>query len=93
MKLARGDYSEALSSISSHNSGDAHHFSESAWLNLLKEKRFPRDTVIELIHKVSMVLTRNESPNPVFKNLLLSCKEFCRTRISLADHRLEETVY
>ncbi|XP_038894405.1 pentatricopeptide repeat-containing protein At1g30610, chloroplastic isoform X2 [Benincasa hispida] len=92
MKLARGDYSEALSCISNHDSSDVHHFSESGWLNLLKEKRFPKDTVIQLINKVSMLLTRNDLPNPVFKNLLLSCKEFCRTRISVADHRLEETV-
>lgn len=92
MKLARGDYSDALSCISNHNSSDAHHFSEPAWLNLLKEKRFPKDTVIQLIYKVSMLLTRNDSPNPVFENLLLSCKEFCRTRNSVADHRLEETV-
>lgn len=92
MKLARGDYSEALSCISNHDSSDVHHFSASAWLNLLKEKRFPKDTVIELIDKVSMLLTRNDSPNPVFQNLLLGCKEFCRTRIIVADHRLEEIV-
>lgn len=90
--LARGDYSEALSCISKHHSSDEHHFSKSAWLNLLKEKRFPKDSVIELIHKVSMLLARNDSPNPVLQNLLLSGKEFCRSRISVADPRLEEVV-
>ncbi|XP_023000737.1 pentatricopeptide repeat-containing protein At1g30610, chloroplastic [Cucurbita maxima] len=90
--LARGDYSEALSCISKHHSSDEHHFSKSAWLNLLKEKRFPKDSVIQLIHKVSMLLARNDSPNPVLQNLLLSGKEFCRSRISVADPRLEEVV-
>lgn len=92
MKLARGDYSEALSCISNPDGSDMHNFCESAWLNLLKEKRFPQDTVIQLINTVSMLLKRNESANPVFQNLLLSCKEFCRTRITVADRRLEEVV-
>lgn len=62
MKLTRlGVTTRKISCISDHHyiSKAMHHFSESAWLNLLKEKAFPKDTIILLIHKVNMFLTEN----------------------------------
>lgn len=87
MKLENDDYTSALSCITSHPMNELQAFSTIAWLNLFEENahRFRNDALFRLMHEVSILINRSESPNPVVQNLMSACKEFCRTHMTLAE--------
>ncbi|KAH7545584.1 hypothetical protein FEM48_Zijuj01G0109000 [Ziziphus jujuba var. spinosa] len=93
LKLEKGDVVAAISCISYHNLGNLQEFSQKAWLKLLKEdsKRFSKDSLIRLIHEISILISGRDCPNPVLDNVLASCKEVCRTGVIVADIKPTET--
>ncbi|KAF3450202.1 hypothetical protein FNV43_RR06282 [Rhamnella rubrinervis] len=93
MKLEKGDHVAAISCIANHNLGKLQEFSKMAWLKLLKEnsKRFSRDTLVQVVHEISLRSSGIDLPNPVFDNLVSSCKEHLRTFVSVADTKPAET--
>ncbi|XVF24234.1 hypothetical protein REPUB_Repub13aG0110100 [Reevesia pubescens] len=95
MKLEKNDCVSALSCITNHGLSELQAFSKSAWLNLFKDNasRFQQETIVGLVDEVEKILGRNDSPNPVFLNLLTSSKQFLRTCYLIsADSNLTETV-
>lgn len=92
-KLEKGDHVAAISCISYHNLGNLQEFSQKAWLKLLKEdtNRFSKDSLIRLIHEISILISGRDCPNPVLENLLASCKQLCRTGVTVADIKRTET--
>ncbi|GMY38207.1 pentatricopeptide repeat-containing protein At1g30610, chloroplastic-like isoform X2 [Fagus crenata] len=94
MKLENGDYTAALTCITSHSMNELQAFSETAWLNLLEENahRFLKDALCRLIHEVSILTNRSDLSNLAVQNLISACKEFCRTHTTLAQIKEIEIV-
>lgn len=94
MKLENDDYTSAVSCITSHPIKELQALSKMGWLNLLQENahRFHRDAAFRLIHEVSIVVNKHESPNLVLQNLRSACQEFCRTYITLAEIKQIEAI-
>ncbi|XP_058197024.1 pentatricopeptide repeat-containing protein At1g30610, chloroplastic isoform X2 [Rhododendron vialii] len=82
VKLEQGDHASALSSISSHHSSELQVFSRNSWLHCFKENthRFQKDSLVRLVHEGSIMMSRSDSRNQIFENLVNSCREF------LEDH-------
>ncbi|KAJ7969224.1 putative Pentatricopeptide repeat-containing protein [Quillaja saponaria] len=93
VKLEKDDCVAALACISSNLLKELQGFSKMSWLNLFKEnaRRFKKDTLIQLIHEVRTFISRNDLWDPVLRNLVESCKEFCETDLSTADPELIQT--
>uniref|UniRef100_A0A5B6Z6E5 Pentatricopeptide repeat-containing protein n=1 Tax=Davidia involucrata TaxID=16924 RepID=A0A5B6Z6E5_DAVIN len=91
MKLEQDDHAAALSCIASHCSSESLVFSHKAWLNFFKENahRFRKGTLVSLIHEGSILISRNDSQNPIFQNLITACREFLRTHIT--DAGIDQT--
>uniref|UniRef100_A0A7N2M3E3 Uncharacterized protein n=1 Tax=Quercus lobata TaxID=97700 RepID=A0A7N2M3E3_QUELO len=72
MKLENDDYVAALACITSHSIPELQAFSNSAWLNLLKENahRFSKDAPFRLIQEVSIHTNRTELSNLAVQNLI-----------------------
>ncbi len=94
MKLENGDYTAALTCITSHSMNELQAFSETAWLNFLEENahRFLKDALFRLIHEVSILTNRSDLSNLAVQNLISACKEFCRTHTTLAQIKEIEIV-
>ncbi|KAK9267996.1 hypothetical protein L1049_010434 [Liquidambar formosana] len=93
INLEKDDYAAAISCITSHPTSELQALTKVAWLNLFKENahRFHKDTLDGLIHEVSILTVRGDLLNPVFQNLIASCKEFLRTHMTVAESNLRET--
>ncbi|KAK9265926.1 hypothetical protein L1049_021443 [Liquidambar formosana] len=93
INLDKDDYAAAISCITSHPTSELQALTKVAWLNLFKENahRFHKDTLVGLIHEVSILTARVDLLNPVFQNLIASCKEFLRTHMTVAESNLRET--
>ncbi|KAL6981476.1 hypothetical protein U1Q18_023104 [Sarracenia purpurea var. burkii] len=87
MKLEQGDHSAALSSISSHHFSELHKFSRGSWLSFFEENahRFQKDSLVRLLHEVSVLVSRSDSQNLIFHNLVASCREFLKTKMPLSE--------
>lgn len=85
LNLEKNDYGAAISCITSYPTSELEALTQGAWLNLFKEnaQRFEKDTLVGLINEVSILIDRSDSPNPVFQNLITSCKEFFRIRTEI----------
>ncbi|KAK4581096.1 hypothetical protein RGQ29_024670 [Quercus rubra] len=77
-----------------HSIPELQAFSNSAWLNLLKENahRFSKDAPFRLIQEVSIHTNRPELSNLAVQNLISAYKEFCRIHMTLAEIKEIESV-
>ncbi|XP_050367964.1 pentatricopeptide repeat-containing protein At1g30610, chloroplastic [Argentina anserina] len=98
-KLEEGNYSVAISCIAKTNPNDLHTFSKTAWLNLFKEnaERFQKDTLVQLVHEISILTANSDAVNPVFENLMMCCREFDRdldrTSVKTGNFKSNGSVY
>lgn len=74
VKLENDNLVEAVSSVACHPSTNQQSFSKDAWLKLFKENAhcFKKEVLEHLISDLS----KSETPNLIFQNLLDSCLEF-----------------
>nr|DAD37280.1 TPA_asm: hypothetical protein HUJ06_007921 [Nelumbo nucifera] len=86
LKLQENDCAAAISIIG-HKTSELHAFSEKTWFNLFKmnSHRIEKHTLIKLIHELSFLVAGNHHPNPTFKNIISSCREFIRTHLTPHD--------
>ncbi|KAJ4975361.1 hypothetical protein NE237_000467 [Protea cynaroides] len=84
MKLEEGNYAAAITCITSHQTSDVHAFSKKTWLNLFRANahRFQEDTVVTLMHELSILIAGNEYPQPTLQKLIISCREFVKDHVT-----------
>lgn len=94
MKLEKDDYSAAIFCITSIPKSKLLAFSKMAWLKLFKEnaQRFQKDTLVGLIQEIGVFLGRSDLPDPIFQNLITSCREFLSIHMKFAEIDLKESV-
>lgn len=80
LKLENDNLVEAVSTVACHPSTHQQSFSKEAWLKLFKENAhcFRKEVLQHLICEVTNSLSKSETPNLIFQNLLDSCMEFVR---------------
>lgn len=85
MKLEQGDIAGALSYISSHHPSNLQGFSRNAWLNFFDENahRLQKEGLLRLVNEVSLLTSKSDTQHLILKNLLLACREFLSTRMSV----------
>ncbi|XP_043690263.1 pentatricopeptide repeat-containing protein At1g30610, chloroplastic-like [Telopea speciosissima] len=84
MKLEEGNYAAAITCIISHQTSEVHAFSKKTWLNLFRANahRFQEDTVITLMHELSILVAGSEHPHPTLQSLIISCREFVKDHVT-----------
>ncbi|XP_042520447.1 pentatricopeptide repeat-containing protein At1g30610, chloroplastic-like [Macadamia integrifolia] len=84
MKLEEGNYAAAITCITSHQTSEVHAFSKKTWLNLFRANahRFQEDTVVKLMHELSILVAGCEHPHPTLQNLIISCREFVKDHVT-----------
>lgn len=94
MMLEKDDYESALVCTTAYPMVELHAFSKIAWLSLFNENahRFRKDTLIQLMHEVSMLVARSNLAHPVLQNLLTSCNDFLKTHFKVSQTNLTEIV-
>lgn len=89
MKLEQDDYVAAVSSITGHHMKELPMplFSKVAWLNLLTKNagRFRTNSLVRLMHEVTLLVARTDMPNPVLQNLVASCQEFLKNNVTVSE--------
>jgi len=78
LKMEKDDLEAAVSSIACHPSSNQQSFSKETWLTLLENNAhcFKKESVEQLIREINISLSKIESPNLIYQNLLESCLEF-----------------
>lgn len=86
MKLEQGDYSTALSYISTHHSNNLQAFSCNAWLKHFDENahRLQKDNLPMLLNEIRFIKSENDTQQAVLQNLVLACREFLHTRMRVS---------
>ena len=94
LKLEQDNYVAAFSCITRHPSIESQAFSSKSWTNFISENRhcFQKETLLRLVHEVSALISKSESPNLIFQNMLSSCKEILRIQFRVEEIDQTETV-
>ncbi|KAL1829476.1 hypothetical protein ACET3Z_007888 [Daucus carota] len=87
LKLEQKDYSAAFACVTNHPSSDLPEFSQKSWLLFFKENshRLQKENLVGLVHEISNVYTRSDSPNIILENLSFACREFLRKHMKVDD--------
>lgn len=93
VKLEQGDHASALSSISSHHSSELQVFSRNSWLHCFKENAhcFQKDSLVRLVHEGSIIMSRSDSRNHIFENLVTCCREFLEDHVTSVSEMYSTT--
>lgn len=80
LKMVEDDAVAAVSTLTCHPSSHQQSFSKEAWLKLLEDNAhmFKEEALEQVIHELNISLSKSESPNLIYENLLQSCMEFVR---------------
>ncbi|KAM7500453.1 hypothetical protein LguiA_024867 [Lonicera macranthoides] len=94
LKLEQDNYVAAFSCITRHPSIESQAFSSKSWTKFISENRhcFQKETLLRLVHEVSALISKSESPNLIFQNMLSSCKAILRTQFRVEEIDQTETV-
>lgn len=78
LKMEDDNLAEAVSSVGCHPSSHQQSFSKEAWLKLFKDNAhcFKKEALEHLMREVNNCLSKTDSPNLIYQNLLDSCMEF-----------------
>ncbi|KDP34857.1 hypothetical protein JCGZ_09145 [Jatropha curcas] len=92
--LKKGNCDSALACITNNAIEESPAFSETAWLNLLEEnaQQIRRDTLVQLMDEVSILVHRSSPPNPILQTLLTSCNNFLEAPIKVPEDNHKEIV-